>query len=294
MLRFGQQAKENQIRVRTLRHGDQSNGLSWNWEEMRGTRPAMGEDSEDIVEKGVRILTLSSWREFYEKVHSLTSKRGYVWRGQTKDESEGWYLQSSFDREVKVRDHRDRTEKLKCHLANFKKTMDQLRPGVLPRDDIDIWALGQHYGLKTPLLDWTTCPSIAAYFAFIEETHKEDSYRYVYGLNRSLERLLSKRKKAEQVLSSGRSVPFVDRLVCPSPRFTAQRGIFTKAFQGQDILDYVRNFSKKRPREVLIVKFRIPTKDRDQCLKELHSMNINHISLQLDLQHVVDCCNNRL
>jgi hypothetical protein len=217
--------------------------------------------------------------------------------GTKKDESNGWFLQSSFDRNVQSQDQRDRTEKLKHHLDNFKEAMNKSYPNVLPQDDVDIWALGQHYGLKTPLLDWTLSPFIAAYFAFIEridQNDQNDHYRYIYALNRSLERLIAKQKKASQILSSDRSVPFIDQLPYPNPRFMAQKGIFTKAFQGNDIWKYVEGFSKKRPNEVIIVKFRIPTKDREMCLYELHEMNINHMSLLLDLRNVVDSCNKKL
>jgi len=257
----------------------------------------MNENSDDILEEGVRIVTLSSWQEFHQKVRSLKSKRGYVWRGQKKDENSGWSLHSSFDRKVQIKDQRDRAKKLKHHLDNFKEAMNKSYPNVLPQDDVDVWALGQHYGLKTPLLDWTLSPYIAAYFAFIEgidQNDRNDCYRYVYALNRSLERLMSKRKKASQILSSDRSVPFIDQLPYPNPRFTAQKGIFTKAFHGNDIGKYVQNFSRKRPSEVVIVKFRIPTKDREECLRDLHLRNIDHTSLLLDLRDVVDCCNSKL
>jgi hypothetical protein len=105
---------------------------------------------------------------------------------------------------------------------------------------------------------------------------------------------MSKQKKASQILSSGRSVPFIDQLPYPNPRFTAQKGIFTKAFQGKDIGSYIQSFSRKRPNEVIIVKFRIPTRDREMCLYELHMMNIDHVSLLLDLRDVVDRCNDEL
>ncbi len=257
----------------------------------------MDEDSDDTLKDGVRIVTLSSWQEFHQEVAKLQRKPGYVWRGQTKDEDGGWFLQSSFDRNVKSKDHRDRATKLKRQLDNFKAAMNKCYPNVLPQDDLDIWALGQHYGLWTPLLDWTLSPYIAAYFAFseaIDETNPEDRYRYVYALNGTLRRHLTKKKKGSQVVSSNRSVPFIDQLAYPSPRFKAQEGIFIEAFQGNDIRKYVKSFAMKRPGKLILVKFRIPSKDRENCLSELHSMKIDHTRLLLDLRNVVDSCNSEL
>jgi hypothetical protein len=252
---------------------------------------------DDILKDGACVVTLSSWQEFKQEAVSLKSKRGYVWRGQKKDEDNGWSLQSSFDRKMQIKEPNARIKRLRRHLDNFKGEMNRTYPDVLPQDDVGIWALGQHYGLKTPLLDWTLSPFIAAYFAFSEKRDPKDQndhYRYVYGLNRSLERLLSKLKKAGEILSADRSVTLIDQLPYPNPRFTAQKGIFSKAFQGNDITKYIQSFSRKRPREVLIVKFRIPTKDRQECLHELHLMDINHMSLLLDLRDVVESCNNKL
>lgn len=246
---------------------------------------------------GVLIETLYSWQEFHQKVSSLKSKRGFVWRGQKKDESGGWFLHSSFDREVQIKNQRDRDNALKNHLNNFKEAMNRSYPSLLPKDDIAVWALGQHYGLNTPLLDWTMSPYIAAYFAFKEEFDPKDindSYRYVYALNRSIERLMSKLKKGNNLLSSDRSVPFIDQLPYPSPRFSVQQGIFTRAFQGNSIQKYVEKFTNKKPGKLIIVKFRIPTKDREECLHSLHLMNINRTSLLLDLSDAIEFCNNKL
>ena len=255
----------------------------------------MNQNSDAIILKdGVRIVTLSSWQDFLLKACSLKAKRGYVWRGQKQDEDSGWSLQSSFDRQVQIKDQSLRAKKLEEHFKNFKLAMNKSYPNLLPQYDVDIWALGQHYGLKTPLLDWTLSPYIAAYFAFTEEIDQNDFYRYVYALNRSLERLMSKRKKASQILSSDRSVLFINQLPYPNPRFTAQQGIFTKAFQGNDIRNYVQGFSRRSPSEVVIVKFRIPTTDREECLRDLHLRRIDHTSLLLDLRDAVDCCNKKL
>jgi len=254
----------------------------------------MDENSGYILEDEDHEVELSSWDEFHQRVRSLKSKRGYVWRGQKEDLP----LLSSFDREFKSKNQLYRAKKLKRHLDKFKEEMDKSYPNVLSLHKDAIWALGQHYGLKTHLLDWTLSPYIAAYFAFIKRNDpydQNDRYRYVYALNRSLERLILKQKKASKILPPIRSVLFIDRLPYPNPRFTAQKGIFTEVFHGNDIWKYVQSFSKKkRPSEELIVKFKIPTKDREECLRELYLMNIDHTSLLLDLRDVIKSCNDQL
>jgi hypothetical protein len=222
----------------------------------------MDKQGEDTFKDGVRLITLDSWYEF----HPI----------------------------IQIKNPDLRIKKLQEHLDYFKICMEHAFPNVLPEDDISIWALGQHYGLKTPLIDWTYSPYIAAYFAFIEEANVNDGYRYIYALNRSIERLLSKKKKAADLLSTDRSVLFIDELPFSNPRFSAQKSLFTKAFQGNDIWEYVQTFSRKRPTQEILVKIRIPTRDRQECLNELHSRNIDQTSLLLDFRTVVDQCNSKL
>lgn len=105
---------------------------------------------------------------------------------------------------------------------------------------------------------------------------------------------MSKRKKASEVLSTHRSVLFIDKVAHANPRFSAQMGIFTNAFRGKEIEKYVKSFSRNMQSEVVLVKFRVPTKDRDECLRQLHLMNIDRTSLLLDLHDVVDRLNSKL
>ena len=62
-------------------------------------------------------------------------------------------------------------------------------------DDI-YWAIGQHHGLKTPLLDWTKDPYKAVFFALGERKEKDDK-RIVFGLAEKSRLLLEKNQQAE-------------------------------------------------------------------------------------------------
>jgi hypothetical protein len=50
---------------------------------------------------------------------------------------------------------------------------------LIPQNNWDWLTLAQHYGIATRLLDWTTNPLIAAFFA-VEEEHDCDSVMYKY------------------------------------------------------------------------------------------------------------------
>ena len=93
---------------------------------------------------------------------------------------------SNFDREVPTTSNQERNEKLAAHLAEFRDKGTESFPGTLPDDEIGAWALGQHYDLKTPLLDWTRSPDIAGYFAFVgldNPNGPDPAHRFVYALN---------------------------------------------------------------------------------------------------------------
>jgi hypothetical protein len=256
----------------------------------------MDDNNENSSTDGVRVVTLTSWQEFAQQACSLKSERGYVWRGQEKGISSGWHLQSTFDRKVQIRNRQKRDKKLKEHLDSFKEMIKKTHPNVLPRDVEDIWALGRHYGLKTPLLDWTLSPYVAVYFAFdkeIDQDGQDGGYRYVYALDRSIEQLISKEKKRGQEVFRQRSAFFIDKLRHPNPRFTAQKGIFTTACRGDAIEKYARDFFRRKSTEAL-TEFRIPARDREECLYQLRLMNIDRTSLLLDFDDVVDYCNSQL
>jgi hypothetical protein len=244
---------------------------------------------------GVMTYVLSSWASFFnfletEVFHvSIKSKRAYIWRGQRRAD---WSISSSLDRLIQrlnlLGAGPEALDRLsEKHLGSFAFAA-RGRRGLNPRkldlkaDANEWWALGQHFGLATPLVDWTRSPFAAAYFAFEEVGPGQTEQRVVYGLDRlAVER--SNDALGELPLE-GRmpTIEFVEPMSDENQRLVSQSGLFTRT----PILNPVDRWvpeAFRGSRAPVLLRIKIPDADRLSCLGGLDRMNINHLSLFPDL-----------
>lgn len=244
---------------------------------------------------GILKITLDSWDKFHDVTDKLLKLGDFIWRGQRCD----WSLKSKFDRIVKS----NREEKLKEHQNAFRRAIKGRRGNNPPQlKEEDLWSLGSHFGLATPLLDWTESPFVATYFAFREkDTHVEpelnEPFRFIYALSKDLRRWGPAESLDSMPLDH--YIKFVEPLSDENPRLLNQKGLFTIPMSEKiDIEEtvqwcYAEDPSKGKSR-VIFIKIRVPKSERQECLRNLDRMNINHATLFPDLIGAADYCNLKL
>ena len=248
---------------------------------------------------GIQEVRLPSWRRFYPYVtQRLSNPQEYIFRGQRMS---SWRLESSLDRAIKALGPRVNSARIMArHLEQFQLAA-RARRGANPQllDEQGRWALGQHYGLWTPLLDWTESPFVALYFAFEEPNRIQNGMRAVFALSRPLVELRCENITKSQP-SDSPARPDILEFITPktdeNARLVSQGGLFTRGTTGVGIEKWVgRHFNGDTVNRALI-KIVVPEKPRDrfEVLRTLNRMNINHRSLFPDVEGSAKFCNMRL
>lgn len=215
-------------------------------------------------------------------------QRTYIYRGQW--ENSDWKLEPRLDRYARKR---DRETVAFFRLEAVERFQRAARGRVrIPISDtaksVEWWELGQHYGLATPLLDWTLSPYVALFFAFCEPEGKPRQRRVVHAFQRYA---LDATYRPSAPGSGDQSFRVVDPLVSRNERLVAQQGLFTLASPGRDIEGLVLDAYKGSSDMPLIKIVFAQGVKRDDTLKRLDSMNVNYRTLFPDLTGVTMHCN---
>ena len=236
--------------------------------------------SESPIDAGTVVVTVPTWSGFQEFVHGRTLQyRDLIWRGQRCDH---WLLESTLDR--KLKGGANNVDARASHLERFKLATRGRRgssPPLVPNEN-DWWALGQHHGLATPLLDWTTSPFVAAYFAFSKITESQTSYRAIHAL---WQPSIAKHNHPID------GIQVVRPMSNDNARLVNQSGLFTRQPDGIDIESWVKTKFQGEITSMVYVKILIPDSERTVCLQSLNRMNINHLTLFPDLYGASKHCN---
>lgn len=295
----------------------------------------MGVEKKGTIE-GIQNIHLDSWNDFTDLIkEELIYKENLIWRGQ----SQNWVLLPSLERLIndsnlpddQRSDPQIRNQNRIDQFKNFKFAM-RGRFGSNPPDfneDEEIWALGQHYGLATPLLDWTESPFVAAFFAF-EAEHKQCEDKEWQGKEDEVKKKKGKKKKKEgakarviisldneQVMriSRKRSKTVKERgalnqftlsnknpeitIYKPeshfNPNLVSQQGIFTVFNVTQLHLEgWIRIMFSDVQNNPILTKYILPDEGREQFLTYLNKMNINRLTLFPDLGGASEFCNQKI
>src|SRR5688572_7898783 len=104
-------------------------------------------------------IKVDNWGDLVAKVNSAFADWPmYIFRGHAQSD---WLLESTLSRALRKIKYSDKTDLVEKHLERFKLRV-RGRRGKNPRQlsENELWALGQHFGLYTPLLDWSQSPYV--------------------------------------------------------------------------------------------------------------------------------------
>lgn len=238
---------------------------------------------------------LSSWQEFATFVVQTTAeghgRQKYLFRGQSQKD---WDLSPSllrwcpghFMTDAMLEVERQAGQDFARHAHRFPEASILPPPG-LAIEQMQLWALMQHHGAPTRLLDWTRSGYVAAYFAVAEHLDEDGA---VYALHVDLYEHESSRefgwasdlKREVWTLATSPGRVLVAEPERSTERMMAQQGVFTVStnVQTRHGDEIARVCSRVEAANTIVFrKWVIPAGKKMEFMRQLKQMNIGAHSL---------------
>lgn len=250
------------------------------------------------MSKGIMTINTSSFNEFQKIINCSyfkTKNQDLIYRGQGDAK---WPTTSSIARILAKDPSADFFKAIHYQLNNFKASA-RGRRGVNPEkynSDNEWWALGQHYDLSSPMLDFSYSPYVAAFFAFKQDLTGIDKPkdRAVLALNY---KMLCKYYDLNCIDQCYR-IKVYNPKMDDNPRIIAQNGLLAyiptiDSLESiiQSCFGECNDISTCDP---TLIKLLVPDYDRLDALQILQKMNITDSSIYPDLIGAAKFCNMKL
>ena len=229
--------------------------------------------------RNVRTVRYGGWVEFTRDLFTELFGDGifrpgrYLFRGIADAD---WGLSSYFDRRFATIPLERRLPLWDRLLAEWRQMCaDQGVAASILTEDRKLWALGQHHGLPTRLLDWSVSPYVAAFFAFSGHlTAPPGRHHQVAVWVLHLDNPVWSRPGGVEVVA----VPALENV-----RLRNQGGRFTLCRASIGTLEeYVERFAD----DVALTKCMLPAVEAGRALSDLDAMGITSAELFPDLSGI--------
>lgn len=232
------------------------------------------------MSSAVRTISYSGWVEFkrdlfLELYPGGTFQRGkYLFRGAGDAD---WQLSTAFDRRFAGIGLPARMRLWDELITEWRQgCVDAGVPDSVTGDDRALWALGQHHGLPTRMLDWSMSPYVAAFFAFRS---------HLMAMTGNREQVAVWVLHLEHPVWTGNGVEIVAAAALANQRLRNQVGRFTLCRAAVGCLE---EYVERLAGSTALTRCLLPAHEAAGALGDLDAMGITDHELFPDLTGLAD------
>ena len=211
-------------------------------------------DADFSFYKDIPCSKLENWKD----LHNLLSNKIFddediLFRGQS---DANWGLIPLLNRI----NNEPEEDFIKNTLIRFKETLLEMGfKEYSELEDEQLWALGRHHGLPTPILDWTSNPYVALYFAMVASIENK-GFSSIYILKRGL------------AVETLKKVVFYQTNYHENKRELAQHGTYSFTTSVDDFEALIRQDKNNSPNYFRKIIFK--NRDSTNCRRFLSKLGV--------------------